>query len=226
MSHAGTAAEPPVEIETAASPDAAVIWLHGLGADGHDFEGVVPQLALAPGGRIRFIFPHAPVRPVTLNDGYPMRAWYDLYSLERGAQQDAEGLHQAREIVDALIERENTRGIPTQRIVLMGFSQGGAVALHTGLRHPQPLAGIGALSTYLPVHDVLADERHDTNHTTPIFMAHGKFDAIVAHDIGADSRDVLVAHDHPVEWHEYPMEHSLCHEEIEDIAHWLNARLK
>jgi len=218
--------ESPIEIETAASPDAAVIWLHGLGADGHDFEPVVEQLALAPNSRIRFIFPHAPHRPVTLNGGYVMRAWYDLYSLERDSRQDREGLEQARQSIDALIWREGKRGIPPSRIVLMGFSQGGAVALHTGLRRDEPVAGIGALSTYLPLHHLLAEERHPNSHDTPIFMAHGLHDPVVTYDIGTDSRDHLIEHGYHIEWHEYPMEHSLCPQEIDDIAQWLNERLK
>lgn len=217
--------EPPVEIDTAANPDAAVIWLHGLGADGHDFEPVVGQLALAPGSRIRFIFPHAPHRPVTLNGGYVMRAWYDLYASERGARQDREGLEEARQVVDALIQRESERGIPPSRIVLMGFSQGGAVALHSGLRRDEPVAGIGALSTYLPLHHLLAEERHPSSHETPIFMAHGRHDPVIAYDIGISSRDHLREHGYRVDWREYPMEHSLCAEEIDDIARWLNQRL-
>ncbi len=218
--------DPPIEIETAADPDAAVIWLHGLGADGHDFEPVVGQLALAPGSRVRFIFPHAPHRPVTLNGGYVMRAWYDIYSLERGAQQDREGLEDARRIVDALIQREVERGIPPSRIVLMGFSQGGAVALHAGLRRDEPLAGIGALSTYLPLHHLLAEERHPNSHDTPIFMAHGLYDPVITYDIGTNSRDRLLEQGYHVEWHEYPMEHGLCPQEIGDIARWLNGRLE
>lgn len=177
--------EAPVEIETATNPDTAVIWLHGLGADGHDFEPVVGQLALSPGSRIRFIFPHAPHRPVTLNGGYVMRAWYDLYALERDARQDREGLEEARQIVDALIQGEGERGIPPARIVLMGFSQGGAVALHAGLRRDEPVAGIGALSTYLPLHHLLAEERHPNSHDTPIFMAHGRHDPVITYDVGS-----------------------------------------
>ena len=218
--------EAPIEIETAADPDAAVIWLHGLGADGHDFEPIAGQLALAPGSRVRFIFPHAPHRPVTLNGGYVMRAWYDIYSLERGAQQDREGLEDARQIVDALIQREVERGIPPSRIVLMGFSQGGAVALHAGLRRDEPLAGIGALSTYLPLHHLLAEERHPNSHDTPIFMAHGLYDPVITYDIGTNSRDRLLEQGYHVEWHEYPMEHGLCPQEIDDIARWLNGRLE
>ncbi len=221
-----SAIEPPVEIETAANPDAAVIWLHGLGADGHDFEPVVDQLALPPDSRIRFIFPHAPHRPVTLNGGYVMRAWYDIHSLERGARQDREGLEEARGLVDALIQRERERGIAASRIVLMGFSQGGAVALHAGLRRDEPVAGIGALSTYLPLHHLLAEERHPNSHDTPIFMAHGLYDPVVTYDIGLSSRDHLLELGYHVEWHEYPMEHSLCPQEIDDIARWLSERLK
>ena len=217
--------EAPVEIETADDPDASVIWLHGLGADGHDFEPVVPQLALTPGSRIRFVFPHAPYRPVTLNGGYVMRAWYDIYSLERGARQDREGLEEARHALDTLIRREIERGIPASRIVLMGFSQGGAVALHAGLRRDDPVAGIGALSTYLPLHHLLAEERHPNSHDTPIFMAHGLYDPVVTHDIAISSRDHLLELGYHVEWHEYPMEHSLCPQEIDDIARWLNGRL-
>lgn len=213
-----------VEIETAASPDASVIWLHGLGADGHDFEPVVPELRLPPTLRLRFVFPHAPVRPVTLNMGMRMRAWYDILQLGGGPEDEA-GVRASQGMVQALIERERSRGVAARRIVLAGFSQGGAIALHTGLRHGQRLAGILALSTYLPLASTLQAERSEANRDVPIFMAHGEFDDIIPITRAQQSRQALAAQGYALQWHSYPMPHSVCGEEIADIAAWLAANL-
>lgn len=213
-----------VEIETAASPDASVIWLHGLGADGHDFEPVVPELRLPPTLRLRFVFPHAPVRPVTLNMGMRMRAWYDVLQLGGGPEDEA-GVRASQGRVEALIERERSRGVAARRIVLAGFSQGGAIALHTGLRQGQRLAGILALSTYLPLAGSLQAERSEANRDVPIFMAHGEFDDIIPITRAQQSRQALAAQGYALQWHSYPMPHSVCGEEIADIAAWLAANL-
>ncbi len=209
-----------VEIETAASPDAAVIWLHGLGADGHDFEPVVPELRLPPALGVRFIFPHAPVRPVTLNMGMRMRAWYDIFQLG-GGREDGEGIRASQSLAEGLIARERARGIPPGRIVLAGFSQGGAIALHTALRYTERLAGVLALSTYLPLADSLAAEASPANRAVPVFMAHGRFDDVIPLTRAQQSRAHLERLGYAVAWHEYPMPHSVCGEEIADIAEWL-----
>jgi len=209
-----------VELETGRAPDAAVIRLHGLGADGHDFEPVVPELRLPPALRVRFVFPHAPVRPVTLNMGMPMRAWYDIVQLG-GGREDAAGIRASQSTVEALIERERGRGVGPRRIVLAGFSQGGAIALQTGLRHADRLAGVLALSTYLPIAQTLAQERAPANADVPIFMAHGRFDEVIPMARAQQSRTALGALGYEVEWHEYAMPHSVCGEEIADIAGWL-----
>lgn len=201
--------------------DFAVIWLHGLGADGHDFEAIVPELRLPKQPSVHFVFPHAPIRPVTLNGGMAMRAWYDIYDLDRKARQDLDGIRQSQAQVEELIAAENERGIPNERIVLAGFSQGGAIALHTGLRVKRPLRGIMALSTYLPVHDRLLVEREDANQQTPIFFAHGQFDPVLPMTMGKASADLLTQHGHQVEWHDYPMPHSVSPHEIIDIREWL-----
>jgi phospholipase/carboxylesterase len=213
-----------VEIETAASPDASVIWLHGLGADGHDFEPVVPELRLPPSLRLRFVFPHAPERPVTLNMGMRMRAWYDILQLGGGAEDEA-GVRASQGRVEVLIERERSRGVAARRIVLAGFSQGGAIALHTGLRHGQRLAGILALSTYLPLAGKLQAEHSEANRDVPIFMAHGEFDDIIPIARAQQSRQALAAQGCAPQWHSYPMPHSVCGEEIADIAAWLAGNL-
>jgi len=211
-----------VELETGPSPTAAVIWLHGLGADGHDFAPIISELPLAPDTAIRFIFPHAPFRPVTVNGGYVMRAWYDIYSLGDLSRQDQSGLEETRTLVEDIIEGEIARGIPAARIVLMGFSQGGAVALYAGLRHAQRLAGIGVLSAYLPLADETLAQANAANRDTPIFMGHGEFDPVVRPELGEQARDNLQRAHYRVEWHDYPMEHSVCLEEIGDIGRWLN----
>ena len=209
-----------IEIETAPSPDSAVIWLHGLGADGYDFEPIVPELRLPPQLRVRFVFPHAPVRPVTLNMGMPMRAWYDILQLGGGREDDA-GIRASQALVEGLLARELARGVPVRRIVLAGFSQGGAIALQTGLRYAERLGGIMALSTYLPLAGSLQAERSPANRDLPIFMAHGTLDPMIAIARARESRSALQALGYAVEWREYAMPHSVCAEEIADIAAWL-----
>jgi phospholipase/carboxylesterase len=209
-----------LEVETAPSPTAAVIWMHGLGADGHDFEPIVPELGLPASLAVRFIFPHAPVRPVTLNNGMAMRAWYDILELG-GGKEDGEGLRASQSAVEDLIAQEESRGIAAGRIVLAGFSQGGAIAFQAGLRHPQRLAGIMALSTYLPLAGTVEAEKHAANRDLPIFMAHGSADPMISIGRAQQSRKMLEALGYPVEWHEYPMPHSVCPDEIADIAGWL-----
>ncbi len=213
-----------IEIESAPSPDAAVLWLHGLGADGHDFEPVVPELRLPRELRVRFVFPHAPVRPVTLNMGMRMRAWYDIVQLG-GGREDEAGIRDSQAQLEALVARERARGVAAARLVLAGFSQGGAIALHTGLRHGERLAGILALSTYLPLAGTLAAEASAANRDVPLFMAHGNYDDIIPIERARQSRRALEALGTRVEWHEYPMPHSVCGEEIADIAAWLRAVL-
>ncbi|MDZ7939228.1 MAG: dienelactone hydrolase family protein [Rhodoferax sp.] len=212
---------PFVEIESAPHPTAAVIWLHGLGADGNDFAGLVPELNLAGYPAIRFIFPHAPSIPVTINGGYVMPAWYDLLGMDLVSQQDAQGIQKSETAIQALIANEVARGIPHERIVLAGFSQGCAMALHTALRLPQKIAGVMALSGYLPLADRFASERHAANAATPIFMAHGTQDPVVVLARGEDSRNALAALGHPVQWHTYPMPHSVHPKEIADISAFL-----
>lgn len=213
---------PHIQIDTAPKPSAAVIWLHGLGADGNDFAGLVPELDLTGCPAIRFIFPHAPEIPVTINDGYVMPAWYDILGTDLISRQDAAGIRTSEKAITALIEREIARGIPASRIVLAGFSQGCAMALHTGLRFPQALAGIMALSGYLPLAGHFAAERTAANAHTPIFMAHGSQDPVVAPARGEASRDLLVRLGYPVQWHSYPMPHSLHPREVADIAVFLS----
>jgi phospholipase/carboxylesterase len=214
-----------IEVNTGPSPTATVIWLHGLGADGNDFVPIVPELQLPESLGIRFLFPHAPVRPITCNGGYEMRGWYDIFSLEDFAQEDEAGLADSQQRVEALIAAENKRGIPSHRIVLMGFSQGGAVALYAGLRHPQRLAGIGALSTYLPLRNTAVTDYCDDNINTPIFMAHGLQDPVVQYQHGKTSYKKLQEMGFSIEWKDYNMEHNVCAEEIADISNWLGERL-
>jgi len=210
-----------VEIETGTNPTAAVILLHGLGADGHDFEPIVPEL-IRPGERaLRFVFPHAPIRPVTLNGGFAMRAWYDLVSLERRGPEDEAGIRASQATVEELIRHENARGIATSSIVLAGFSQGGALALFTGIRYGEKLAGIMGLSCYLLLAGRLAAERGTANQATPIFLAHGLQDPVIAPALGEQARAALEAAGYPVEWHTYTMPHSLCLQELADLAQWL-----
>jgi len=209
-----------VEIQTGAKPDAAVIWLHGLGADGHDFEPIVPELRLPGTLQLRFVFPHAPVRPVTLNQGMRMRAWYDILRLDGGAEDDA-GIRASQGLVETLIAAEVKKGVKPARIVLAGFSQGGAIALQTALRHSAPLAGVLALSTYLPLHARLKEEINEANHKTPIFMAHGQYDDVIPLARAEQSRKILAGAGYDVQWKTYPMPHSVCAEEIADIASFL-----
>ena len=211
-----------IEHETAASPQAAVIVLHGLGADGTDFIPVAHELELAAVGPVRFLFPHAPTRPVTINGGYVMRAWYDILGLDaRELREDEQGLRESQALVERLIGREKERGIPAARIVLAGFSQGCAMTLMTGLRHGERLAGLVGLSGYLPLADKTGAERHAANRDTPIFLAHGSADPVIPVARARQSRDALVAMGHPVEWHEYPMPHSVSAAEIADLNRWL-----
>lgn len=208
-----------IEIETGRHPTSSVIWLHGLGADGHDFEPIVRELEL-PTAPIRFIFPHAPMQPVTINAGMVMRAWYDV-SDAAIRREDEAGVRASQMRLEALIAREKERGSPASRILLAGFSQGGAIVLHTGLRHPERLAGIMALSCYLPIAERLASEAHAANRDVPIFMGHGTQDPVVVLPRAEESRDLLRRDRYAVEWHEYPMPHSVCLEEIVDIGVWL-----
>jgi phospholipase/carboxylesterase len=210
-----------VEVEPGTAADAAVVLMHGLGADGHDFEPVASELSLGPGRGVRWVFPHAPVRLVTINRGVRMRAWYDILGFDRGAGEDAEGIRASASAIGALVEREKQRGIPADRIVLAGFSQGGALALHTGLRQPERLAGVMALSSYLPLATTLASEAHPANAATGVFMAHGTWDNVVPLALGERSRDLLQARGYDVEWHTYPIPHSVCAEEIAQMRDWL-----
>lgn len=211
----------PLEIETGAAPACAVIWLHGLGADGYDFEPVVPELGLPADLAVRFVFPHAPYRPITINAGYVMRGWYDIARLDRIADEDAAGIRASEKILQDLIQRELDRGIAHVRIVVAGFSQGGAIALHTGLRFPQRLAGILALSTYLPLASMFAAEAHAANQATPVFMAHGTRDPMIPFALARASAELLQAHGVNLEFHPYAMEHSVIPEEMRDIGVWL-----
>ncbi|WP_395669628.1 alpha/beta hydrolase [Rhodoferax sp.] len=216
---------PCIEIETAPHPSASVIWMHGLGADGNDFAGLVPELDLAGCPPIRFVFPHAPSMPVTINGGYRMPAWYDIFGTDLVSQQDAKGIANSEQAIQALIEREIERGVAPGHIVLAGFSQGCAMALHTGLRCQHRLAGIVALSGYLPLADRFANERTTPNLQTPIFMAHGTTDPVVVMARAEDSRNLLASLGHPVQWHTYPMPHSVHPREVADISAFLRRQL-
>ena len=208
-------------IETQKQPDAAIIWLHGLGADGNDFVPIIDQLQLPSHLAIRFIFPHAPIRPITINQGYQMSGWYDISSLSIVEEEDAAGIKESSAILKQLCEEQEASGISSSRIVLAGFSQGGAIALHCGCRYPKPLAGIMALSTYLALPETLEDEISDSAIETPIFMGHGRQDDVVAYQYGKQSMEQLEANDLEVHWHEYDMSHSICVEEIHHIRQWL-----
>ena len=218
-----------IEIETAAHPTHAVIWMHGLGADGSDFEPIVPELRLTHQPAVRFVFPNAPIMPVSVNNGMSMPAWYDIYALGAmpaannalARKEDAAGIRQSQKAIEALIEREIARGVPAEHIVLAGFSQGCAMALYTGLRYPQKLAGIVALSGYLPLADSTADERAAENLDTPIFLAHGTQDPVVVLPRAEASRDALLQLGYNVQWHTYPMPHSVSGPEVRDISAFL-----
>lgn len=219
---------PCVELETGPNPIGSVIWLHGLGADGHDFEAIVPELRLPKSLALRFVFPHAPVMPVTMNGGFPMRAWYDIAVLDfnHRKSEDERGIRVSESQLRKLIERENARGIPSDKIVIAGFSQGGAIALHSALRYPEPLAGVLALSTYLPLQDKADGEKLAANRQTPIFMAHGTADPIVPLTAGESSAERLNALGFSVDFHRYPMPHSVHPQEITEISAWLQGRFR
>lgn len=205
--------------------DASVIWMHGLGADGYDFVPMIPELGLPESARVRFVFPHAAVRPVTVNAGYAMRAWYDIRELTPEGRDDEIGLHDTRQRIEACIAAERRSGIESRRIVLAGFSQGGATALHVGLRHAETLGGIIALSCYLPLRSRLVQDLQPANRSTPILMCHGREDVVVLHAFGEQSRDVMLAAGLNVEWRQYSVGHSLCHPEVFDISAWLQYHL-
>ena len=225
-----------IEVETAPQPSASVIVLHGLGADGRDFIPICDELDLTPVGPVRFVFPHAPTRPVTINGGYVMRAWYDILGAEIVRQahddrppstgsverEDEPGLRESLALVELLISRERERGVAASRIVLAGFSQGGAIALHTGLRHTRRLAGILALSTYVPLAETLAAEAQAANRDVPIFMAHGHGDTVIPYEFGQRSGELLQTLGYPIAWHPYFAEHTVCMEELRDIGVWLH----
>lgn len=214
-----------VEVLSGAEPAGSVIWLHGLGADGHDFEPIVPELALRGRLELRFVFPHAPMRPVTINAGMTMRAWYDVISLDRGGPQDETGIRESSRMLELLARREHERGIPYEKIIMAGFSQGGAIALHTALRFPHRLAGLMALSTWLPLADRFDKEVVENaaaqSRELPIFMAHGAFDPMLPIALGRHGRETLESAGYRVAWHEYPMAHAVCAEEVADISNWL-----
>lgn len=214
-----------VVLAPATPATASVIWLHGLGADGNDFVPIVPELQLPPSLAVRFVFPHAPVRPVTINNGMRMRAWYDIKELSASGAQDEAGIRESAAILEQFVQRERYAGIAASRIVVAGFSQGGAIALHAALRHPERLAGVMALSTYLPLRKTLAAEATKANRDLPILMCHGSFDPVLPLRLGTSSRDLLLAEGYAIEWKEYPMQHQVCLEEVQDIAAWLKARL-
>ncbi len=209
-----------IEIETGVAPRASVLWLHGLGADGHDFEPIVPELDLPDGLPVRFVFPHAPVQPVTINGGERMRAWYDVYGLG-GREEDEAGIRRSQALVEELIERERSRGIEPARLVLAGFSQGGVMTLQTGLRHRDRLAGLLVLSAYLPLAATLPDEASAVNRDVPIFMAHGRVDDLIPVAWARRSADRLRELGYPVEWREYPIGHAVSAHEVRDVAAWL-----
>lgn len=210
-----------IEKESGANPAAAVIWMHGLGADANDFVPMLHELDLAGLPAIRFIFPNAGTMPVTINGGYVMRSWYDIVHTDLGRQEDEAGLRASQLQVEALIARENARGIPNERIILAGFSQGCAMTLQTGLRQQQPLAGMLCLSGYLPIAAQAASEHTAASKATPVFLVHGRMDPVVPIARAAASRDLLVQWGYNVEWHEYAMQHSLCQQEVDDISAWL-----
>src|SRR4051812_44234667 len=210
-----------IEIETAPNPGVAIIWMHGLGADGNDFVPLVRELDLNGLPGIRFIFPHAPTMPVTINGGYVMRAWYDILGTDLVRREDEAGLRASQRHVEALIAREKARGIPAERIILAGFSQGCAMTLQAGLRHPEKLAGLMCLSGYVPIAATVAAEHTAASLATPIFMVHGRHDGVIPIARAEESRKLLDSLGYQIEWHEYPMQHSLCQEEVDHISAWL-----
>lgn len=222
---------PNITLDTGSNPQHSIIWLHGLGADGEDFVPIADEMNLP--FAVRFIFPHAPMRPVTINGGYVMRAWYDILSAAAsadiaasiGRQEDVEGIRESQAEVEKLIAQEKQRGIAAENIFLAGFSQGGAVVLHTGLRHKEKLGGILALSTYLPVPQTMGTEASEAARNTPIFMAHGQYDPVIPFDFGRASAEKLLQQDYALDWHAYGMPHSVCPEEIGDIERWLTQKI-
>ena len=226
MRYTQSQTEHEVTLEPAAPAVASVVLLHGLGADGTDFVPIVDELRLPDALPVRFVFPHAPLRPVTVNAGYVMRAWYDIRSFTPEGRADAAGLAQSVGHVNGCLRHEIARGIEASRIVLAGFSQGGAVALATGLRFPQRLAGILALSAYLPFPQALATERSGANADVPILMCHGRLDPVVHVTLGQEAREVLTGLGYPIEWHEYPMQHEVCAAEIAEVGRWLGERFR
>ncbi len=210
---------PPIILQTGKYPQHSIIWLHGLGADGQDFVPIADELELPVA--VRYIFPHAPMRPVTINGGFVMRAWYDITGQNMDAQQDAAGIRDSQSLVEELIAQEVARAIMPGQIFLAGFSQGGAIALHTAMRQTIPLGGVLALSTYLPLANSAAREAQTSTRSTPIFMAHGRNDPVIPYALGAGSKDLLQELGYTVEWHEYAMQHSVCEEELRDIETWL-----
>jgi phospholipase/carboxylesterase len=215
---------PPIILQTGKQPLHSIIWLHGLGADGQDFVPIVDELDLPVA--VRYVFPHAPMRPVTINGGFVMRAWYDIAGTSMDVRQDAAGIVASQLLVEELIAREAANGIMPDRVFLAGFSQGGAIALHTAIRQIIPLGGVLALSTYLPLADSAAREALANTRTTPVFMAHGRDDPVIPCELGARSRDALLNLGYTVEWHEYNMQHSVCEQELRDIEAWLALRMK
>ena len=211
-----------LELHPATEADATIVVLHGLGADGTDFLPLADELDLSDVGSVRWVFPRAPVRPVTINGGHRMRAWYDILGTDLARREDEAGLRESFAQVQALLAREEARGVPSQRIVLAGFSQGCAITLGAGLRHPRPLAGLVGLSGYLPLADRTGAERDAANAGTPVFLGHGSRDGIVTVERGRAARDQVAALGHPVQWHEYPMEHSVCMEEVQALGAWLH----
>jgi len=215
-----------IQQDTGRDPRHAVIWLHGLGADGHDFEPIVPELGLNDSIPVRFIFPHAPAQPVTINGGMVMRAWYDITGMDLSAGVDEAGINRSAAHLRRLIRTAVDSGISADKIVLAGFSQGGVIALHTGLQYPEPLAGIIALSTYVAVPETIRESASNTNKSIPIFMAHGRFDPVIPYPLGKRSSDFLMEQGYSVQWHEYPMEHSVHPQEIRDLGIWLGDLLE
>ncbi len=213
----------PIILQTGKQPKHSVIWLHGLGADGHDFVPIADELKLPVA--VRYIFPHAPMRPVTINGGFVMRAWYDIAGQSIDAQQDEAGIRASQSLVEALIDQEVAHDIAPQNIFLAGFSQGGAIALHTALRQTVPLAGVLALSTYLPLAESVPGELQGQSKTSPVFMAHGRSDPVVPYALGVASRDALLEFGYAVEWHEYAMQHSVCDAELRDIEAWFKNKI-
>lgn len=217
---------PTVETETRPNPTHTILWLHGLGADGNDFAPIVPELVDPSWPALRFVFPHAPVRPVTVNGGMKMRAWYDIAGMDIAQREDAAGVRDSVGHVEALIAREAQRGVPSENLILAGFSQGGAITLAAGLGHAQRLGGLVVLSSYLPLADAVLAARNAANATTPIFQAHGSHDPVVPEPLGKLARDRLRTSGYVVDWHTYPMAHQVCAEEIDDLRTWLGARFK